>query len=53
MLSQAEEAGLTAAELRLKAYQDRNEAKLKLDLHKESCSKCKAGNWRIIGGTRY
>jgi hypothetical protein len=44
MLSQADEQGMPASELRLKAYQDRDTAKRKLNLHKESCLTCKADN---------
>jgi hypothetical protein len=46
MLSQAEEQGVTASELRLKAYQDRSTAKRKLDLHRQSCPTCKSESGR-------
>jgi hypothetical protein len=53
MLSQAEEEGVTASELRLKAYQNRSAAKGKLGLHKESCPTCKGENWRIAGRPKH
>jgi hypothetical protein len=48
MLSQAKEAGVTAPDLRVKAYRVRHTAKRKLDLHKESCPTCCNDTWKTI-----